>query len=185
MVISDKLRNSLRMALCDDAAYAEMIAGFSSLGLQNRILFELKQTVTVAAHTTYVGSYKAILIPAGSFVSSFIIESGHVYGTALAAANTLIKYSIGTVANAGITLGGANEADVMIATGALHAANVHGDAAGDNSAAYFADVPVGKYFAADTVLYVNYIGEINGAGGFAVGTVNCDMNVYAMVTRLY
>jgi hypothetical protein len=183
MVISDRLRSALRMALCDDDAYAELIADGNALAFQDRILFELQQSVACVANATYVGGGKPILIPAGTFVKCFIIEADAPSGTAGGAKT--IQYSVGTAVNADGDLTDATDFDVMIASGAKVAvASVHGDVALDNQITYFTDIPFGLYFAADTILYVNYIGQSAGATA-APGSVTCNMRVYALISKLY
>ena len=181
---SDELRNSLEMALCDPVAFDELVAdGIAAAQNDGCIAYDVAAVIPVTVDNTYVGGSYPIVIPAHTFVQGFIIVGAVPAGTSGGTTKT-VDYAMGTVAMlaADITWAQATDIDIMIASGAKTAASVHGDVALDNAAGYFADVPFGKYFAADTT--VNFNIRAKSTTAWSAGTITCAFKIYAIVSKL-
>lgn len=155
--------------------------GFSDA---NRVIrFDTTLSVSVTTDATNVGGGNAIVIPtagSGLILKGFFISAAAPGGTAGGAKT--VQISIGTVANSNTTLS-ATDIDIMVASGAKTAAFVHGDAADDHTDAFFTVDFYGKYLAADTTYYLNYIAQSADATA-TPGTITLACTVWAFVDYL-
>lgn len=155
--------------------------GFSDA---NRIIrYDITLSVDVVADATNVGTGTAFVLPtaaSGYILKGFFISAAAPGGTA--GGTKTVQISVGTVANANTTLTG-TDIDIMIASGAKTAAFVHGDAADDHVDAFFPVDFYGKYLAADTTYYLNYIAQSASATA-TPGTVTLACTIWAFVDYL-
>ncbi len=153
-------------------------------GAANRVVrYDTTLSVAVVADATNVGGGNAIVIPnagSGMILKGFFISAAAPGGTAGGAKT--VQISVGTEVNANTTLSDA-DVDIMVASGAKTAAFVHGDAANDHVDAFFPADNYGRYLAADTTYYLNYIAQSASATA-TPGTVTLACTVWAFIDYL-
>jgi len=142
---------------------------------------DISASVAVVADDTYVGTGYVFAIPADSVLHGFLIKMGTPGGTAGGAKT--IEIAVGTAQNADEDLTDATDNDVMLTSGAKTAAAIHGDEAADHVVAYYPMDMFGKYFAAATNLYLNFIGKAADATANP-GTVTSTITIYALIEQL-
>lgn len=155
--------------------------GFSDA---NRVVrYDITLSVNVSADATNVGTGTAFILPtaaSGFILKGFFISAAAPGGTAGGAKT--VQIAVGTAANANTTLSG-TDVDIMVASGAKTAAFVHGDAADDHVDGFFPVDFYGKYLAADTTYYLNYIAQSASATA-TPGTVTLNCTIWAFIDYL-
>lgn len=129
-----------------------------------------------------VGQHYLLPIPGDTLVRGFLILSGTPYRGTVDIGELRVKVAIGATINNHDSTVDAGENDVIVVTGALDSANVHGTAAAHANATYWTTngtIYHGRYYQTAPVLYLNFWGQ--GFGGSAVGDVYCRVRVYALV----
>jgi hypothetical protein len=153
-------------------------------GRARRVLrFDIPLSVNVVADATDVGTGTAFTLGnagSGFILRGFFISAATPGGTAGGAKT--VQISVGTAANANTTLSG-TDVDLMVSSGAKTAAFVHGDAADDHVDSFFPVDNYGKYLAADTTYYLNYIAQSASATA-TPGTVTLQCTVWAFIDYL-
>jgi len=143
--------------------------------------FTISATIDVTVDDTYVGDGFVVNIPANSVLHGFFIKSGVPGGTA--GGTKTIDFSVGTAKNTDNDLTDGTDIDIMIESGELTAAGIHGDSASDHVAAYFPMDMFGKYFDTATDIFLNFIGKASDATANP-GTVTAAITVWAIIEQL-